>query len=56
MPPRHRRSSGVDTINDIRRKISQQQAAITREFDSLQNCIVQKKLNQRKREEDEEAN
>jgi hypothetical protein len=39
MPPRRRRSSGVDTINDIRRKISQQQAAITREFDSLQNCI-----------------
>jgi len=39
MPPRRRRSSGVDTIDDIRRKISQQQAAIIREFGSLEICI-----------------
>ena len=38
MPPRRHRSSGVDTVDDIRRKISQQQAAITREFGSLEIC------------------
>jgi DNA-binding IscR family transcriptional regulator len=87
MPPRcHRRSNGVDTIDDVCRTISQQEATITREFGSLQNCIylynqwqskapqkkadnakrgylarqklldLQNKLNQRIREEDEEAN
>jgi len=86
MPPRRHRSSGVDTVDDIRRKISQQQAAITREFGSIEICTylynqwkseaprqkadnakrgylarksllnLQNKLNQRIREEDEEAN
>jgi hypothetical protein len=39
MPPRRRRSSGVDTIDDIHQKISQQQAAFIREFGSLEICI-----------------
>jgi hypothetical protein len=69
MPPRRRRrSSGVDTIDDIRREIvylyNQWQSKTPQKADNAKRGYLarqklldlQNKLNQRIREEDEEAN